>query len=391
MVAENEEDTEGRILLELRKIVGDEMPVVVSLDLHGILTERILELSNAVVPYHTYPHVDFVQTGERAARLLIRLLHREIRPVTACVRIPALVRGDELITETGLFGRMIRHAQGVENSPIGLSAGMFIGNPFTDVADLATYSLVVTDNAPSDAEREALSIARDFWSVRERLHSDLTSLEESLKIAAGPNGRVVLVDAADATSSGASGDSNAILRGLIELGCSRTALIPMVDAPAVSVAFGAGVGREVSVELGGTVDPRFEPLPIRGNVVMLSDGRCPSESDGSIWNAGKTAVLESGPITLVITERPIHLYDRSLFLAHGRDPIRFDIVVVKSPHCQRRFFKDHADRMINVDAPGSTSANLPTLGHRRCCRPIFPLDANVEFTPHAKMFQRTTK
>jgi microcystin degradation protein MlrC len=122
---------------------------------------------------------------------------------------------------------------------------------------------------------------------------------------------------------------------------------------------------------------------------MLSDGVFPSESDGSIWNSGNTAVLETGPITLVVTSRPVHLFNRSLFLAHGQDPARFDMVVVKSPHCEPRFFQTKADRMINVDAPGATSANLPTLGHKRCARPIFPLDPDVEFVPRATIFQRS--
>jgi microcystin degradation protein MlrC len=91
---------------------------------------------------------------------------------------------------------------------------------------------------------------------------------------------------------------------------------------------------------------------------------------------------------LVITTRPVSLYDRSLFLAHGQNPANFDAVIVKSPHCQHQFYAAWAARMINVDAPGSTSANLPSLGHTRCRRPIFPLDPDVPFAPQARLFQR---
>jgi microcystin degradation protein MlrC len=90
----------------------------------------------------------------------------------------------------------------------------------------------------------------------------------------------------------------------------------------------------------------------------------------------------------VVTSRPVHLYDRSLFLGHGLDPRHFDLVVVKSPHCQPHMYAEWCGRLINVDAPGSTSANLPTLGHTRCRRPIFPLDPGVQFTPRAKVFCR---
>lgn len=80
--------------------------------------------------------------------------------------------------------------------------------------------------------------------------------------------------------------------------------------------------------------------------------------------------------------------DRSLFLAVGRNPADFDTVVVKSPHCQPHMFEEGAQLLINVDAPGSTSANLKSLGHTRCVRPIFPLDDNVTFISKAKIFRR---
>ena len=100
MVAADEPDPEGFLLEETRRIVGDEMPIVVSLDLHGVLTRRMLREADATVCYLTYPHVDLRSTGERAARLLLRILDEGVRPVTARVTIPALVRGEELITET---------------------------------------------------------------------------------------------------------------------------------------------------------------------------------------------------------------------------------------------------------------------------------------------------
>jgi microcystin degradation protein MlrC len=84
----------------------------------------------------------------------------------------------------------------------------------------------------------------------------------------------------------------------------------------------------------------------------------------------------------------VSLYDRSFFLAHGQDPRRFDAVVIKSPHCQHHMYADWCARMINIDAPGSSSANLKSLGHTRCPRPIFPLDAEVPFTPTANLFTR---
>jgi microcystin degradation protein MlrC len=389
MASETEHDAEGYLIEETRRLVGPRTPIAVSLDLHGILTDRILEHADIAAVYHTYPHVDFYQTGQRAARLLLRLLAGEIHPVTVRVPIPALVRGYELITETGMFGRCVREAIAFENSSGGLSGGMFIGNPFTDVPDLCSNVFLVADGEPGRAEREAVRIAESFWAMREHLQQPLTGLAESIRLAAAGTGRIVLVDAADATSSGAPGDSNAMLRAMLESGYRRTALIPIVDAPAVERAFAAGPGSTIRTPLGGSLDTgRFQPVEVEARVRLLSDGYFRNESHGSHWNSGRTAVLEAGNITLVVTSRPVSLYDRSLFLAHGQNPAWFDSVVVKSPHCQPQFFADGAERLINVDAPGATSANLPYLGHRRCRRPVFPLDAGVTFTPQVRIFRR---
>jgi microcystin degradation protein MlrC len=392
MASHSELDPEGWLLAEARKVLGEAIPIVVSLDLHGIPTDRMLHHADAIVAYHTYPHVDFFETGERSARLLLKIVTGKVKPVTAKVAIPALVRGDELITETGLFGSSIRLAQAAETTPPGLSAGLFIGNPFTDVPELQTYSFVVTDNDPVHAEREAIRIAQDFWSHHERMQVPLVSLESmvrELEASRKVGGTVAIVDAADATSSGASGDSNAVLRAMLEHGYEGRALIPIVDRPAVEAAFQSGIGATIRVTLGGTLDPqRFEPLPIQAQVRLLSDGRFQSESFGEQWYSGPTAVLQAGNITLVVSSRGVNLYDRSFFFAHGQNPKRFEVVVVKSPHCQHHMYADWCRQMIPVDAPGSSSANLPYLGHQRCPRPIFPLDDDVSFEPKSKIFVR---
>ena len=432
MATESEDDPEGYLLAETRKIVGEQVPIVISLDLHGILTDRMLEHSDAAVAFHTYPHVDFFGTGARAARLLLRIVAGEVKPVTAKVTVPALVRGDELITESGSIRHAVNAAKAIEQSPGGLSAAMMCGNPFTDVPALASNSFVVTDNDPARAEREAVRIANLFWEHHEKMQVPLTSLADAARItqetwatehpspalrapsplvgrgerdgvrgvpspagstapiaSAGGPGTVVLVDAADATSSGASGDSNAILRALLDSGYQGTALIPIVDPCAVAAAFAAGVGNTVKTTVGGALDRgRFTPLPIEGRVRLLSDGWFHSETTRELWQAGRTAVVQAGGFTLVLTSRAVSLYDRALFLAHGCDPKHFGAVVVKSPHCEPHMFKSWAGRYVDVDAAGSTSANLRSLGHTKCKRPMFPLDADVKFAPVVKVFRR---
>ncbi len=390
MASEDELDPEGYLLAETRRLLGEEVPIVVSMDLHGIATKRMFEHADAIVAFHTYPHVDFFETGRRAARLLLRIVAGEVRPVTARVAIPALVRGDELITATGAIRQALAPALALETDPAGLSAGIFIGNPFTDVPELQSYSFAVTDGDAARAEREALAMANLFWRDHERMQVALVDLDEMVRrLETARSGTVALVDAADATSSGASGDSNSILRRLHDAGYKGRTLLPLVDPPAARTAIAAGIGGRVRVAVGGALDPaRFPPLLVEATVRLLSDGRFRSESFGDLWDSGPTAVLQVDNFTIVTTTRPVHLFDRSLFFAHGQDPRNFDAVVVKSPHCQNHMYAEWCTELIHVDAPGATSANLRSLGHTRCPRPIFPLDPVVPFRPTATVYQR---
>ena len=150
MAAIDEFDPEGALLTELRQIIGSKIPVVISLDLHGIMTNRMLRCIDGFAIYQTYPHVDFADTGVRAARLLIQLIDRDIRPNMIRVAIPALVRGDELITSSGCFGESVGECQRLEQTGAALAAGIMIGNPFTDVPELCSQVLLLeNDNSSS--------------------------------------------------------------------------------------------------------------------------------------------------------------------------------------------------------------------------------------------------
>ena len=390
MAATNELDPEGYLLQEIRAIAGPDIPIVGSLDLHGIVTDRMLENANGFAVYHTYPHEDFDSTGRRAARLLLKIIREDVHPVTAVVRIPALVRGDELITATGKIRSTVDRCVQLEETGETLSAAMVWSNPFTDVPELCSLAMVTTDGDPDFAAHEARSLAQTFWNDRAAMQAELVSIDDALDRATGVPGTTVLVDAADATSSGASGDSNAILRRVVERDFPGRGLFPVVDAPAVQAAMHAGVGSTISVTLGGTLDPaRFEPLPVEARVKILSDGQIRYESHGfGPASAGPTAVLEVGRHIVVVTSRPVSHFDRALFLDHGQNPKDFDLVVQKSPHCPHYCFRDWAAQLIGVDAPGSTSANLPSLGHTICRRPMYPMELDTVFEPRVQIFSR---
>lgn len=380
MAGETEMDPEGRVLTAARQMLGT-IPIVTTFDLHGVITDALVEHSDAIVPFHTYPHVDQYETGQRGARCLLRLLQTDAQPTIARVKLPMLVRGDELITATGLFGQAIRMCQEVEAAEKGLAAGVFIGNPFTDVPDLRSNIVVTTDGDPALAQREAARIARFMWDNRAHFVAPLTPIDEAIRLAQETDGLTVFSDAADATSSGASGDSNAALKGLLAHQYTGKALLPLVDAPAVEAAFKAGVGAALKLALCGSVDAgRHTPVECEAYIKSLHDGHF-LYSDGLPGHAGRTAVLTVGTYSLMVTTLPVSIMDRHVFMACGLLPEHFDLVVCKSPNGFRPHYESIASRIVAVDLPGSTSANLKSLPYERCPRPIFPLDEDVQPPP----------
>lgn len=388
MGADGELDPEGYLLEKLRERVGPDMPIVISLDLHGILTDRMLRNVDGFAIYWTYPHVDFADTGRRAAELLLKLMAGGIKPVAARVVIPALVRGDELITKTGCYGELLAECRRLEEEGRALAAGIMIGNPFTDVPELCSQVLILTDGDKATAEREAIRLAEEFWPLRFRMQGKLVPLDRAIAQARSIDGPVIFTDAADATSSGASGDSNLILAALRKAGYGKRVLAQIVDAPAAAAAHKAGVGATIEVVLGGSIDPaRFPPMKVKAKVKLLSDGEAALETMKAPLSAGPTAVLTWDNVTVVVMSRSVSLFDRAMYYANGIDPADFDLIVVKSPHTEFHMFDQWCARNFNIDAPGATSANLKSLGHTICARPIYPLDEGVTFSPRATIYE----
>ncbi|MFI5014729.1 MAG: M81 family metallopeptidase [Hyphomicrobiales bacterium] len=387
MGAEGELDPEGFLLMRIREMAGPRMPIVISLDLHGILTDRMLRQVDGLTIYHTYPHVDFADTGERAARLLLEVIDQELDPVIARVTIPALVRGDELITRTGCYGDLLREARRLEQEGKALAAGIMIGNPFTDVPELCSQVLIVARTDSDLAGREALRLAQEFWPLRHRMQGKLIALDRAIAQARWMKGPVVFTDAADATSSGATGDSNVVIKGLRESGYEKRVLAQIVDAEAARAAHAAGVGATLTVRIGGALDKkRFAPMEVEATVEALSRGRGRLETMRSNFDAGPTAVLSFGNFTVVTISRTVGLIDRSLYWANGLDPQDFDLIVVKCPHTEYQMYDAWVEKNFNIDAPGATSADLKSLGHRICARPVYPLDGDPEFSPRAVLY-----
>jgi microcystin degradation protein MlrC len=388
MGAVDEPDPEGSLLETIRQAFGD-IPIVISLDLHGILTDKMIRQIDGVTIYRTYPHVDFAETAERAARLLLDIVDRGLKPVIARVTVPLLARGDECITKTGWYGDVLRESELLERKGKALAAGVMIGNPFTDAPELCTQAIVVTESDADFAKTSATHLANRMWEGRQRLVGKLISVDDAVELAKGMTGTVLFTDAADATSSGASGDSNVLIKALRDAGYEGTVLAQIVDAPAAAAAHRAGVGQRISVTLGGTVDrKRFTPMKVEAMVESLSRGHAKLETMGLPLNAGPTAVLTFDNFTIVVFSRPDSLFDRALYYSNGVDPQDFDLVVVKSPHTEFHMYDQWVTKNFNVDAPGSTSANVASLGHTLCARPMYPIERDTTFVPNPTIYRR---
>ena len=372
MVTEFNHDPDGWLLQSMRSIIGGK-PLYATLDLHAVLTSQMLDAADLLVPYHTYPHTDHVQTGERATRLMARHMKTDIKPATAVVRIPLLVRGDELITTTGRFGQLIRKCIDAEKHPSGLSAGIFIGNPFTDVEDLASNVMVSMDGNPILARYLAESIADEFWADRKIFKAELTPLNEISNLITSDK-VTLLSDQADATSSGATGDSISILRILCTHPNNLNAIVPVVDAPAVQRAIEIGEGCSGEFSLGGTIDDRNTSIQITAVVFRIFLNSKITYEDGTIGRCGDVAVLRLGDIEILVTTNAVWFVGRKIYESHGIDLSTKDVIVVKSPNGFRPHYEKLVDQIITVDGEGSTSANLSRLQYSRIRRPMSPLD-----------------
>jgi microcystin degradation protein MlrC len=375
MAAEHEKDPEGYLLQQLRGMVGPDVAIVASFDMHGSITRRMLEHMDAATILHTYPHIDWRDTGSRAATVLLQILDGA-RPVIATVYTPTMVRGDELKTATGVHGTFIRHCERLERRADVLAAGIMLGHPPTDCPEQGSRVIIVSDGNAELAAREALQLGTDFWAMRARMQCVLYSVEQAIEVARTANGPVVFSDAADATSSGAPGTSNAILRGLLDSDYRGRVLLPMRDDPALEAARVAGIGATITVPLGGTLDPRFSPVQVSATVELLGRrGEIP------------IAVLRLGNITVFLAADGPLLCDRWMYSDFGQDPQQFDVIIQKLPHTPYEWYDQWAVENLTIDVPGAASPNIPTLGHQFVTRPIYPLDPDMTFEPQVEMYE----
>jgi len=379
MVVEGNDDGTGEILRAVRAAIGPHLPLVGTLDLHANVTAHMVGQATALVGYYTAPHIDMYETGQRGMRLLLATLRGEVQPVTALRRLPMLLPGETARTTDGPYAEIIDQARALMGHARVLDCSVFSVQPWLDVQDVGCSVLVIADGDAQLAQQEADRLADAFWERRHRFDVALTPTAEAVRQAlASGRGPFILADSADAPSSGAPGDSTAVLRALLTAEPTRDCYLNIVDPPAVAQMVQAGVGQQVTVQVGARYAPAFySPVAVTGSVKLISDGEFVQKGPGfhgAVLHRGRTAVLQIGHMYLVAMERAVTQWDPELYRSVGLEPRDAQIVVVKSPAGFRAAYGPFAAEMLIIDAPGVCTPNLRSLPFRRVRRPLYPLD-----------------
>ncbi len=379
MAADGYEDATGEILRAVRAEIGPDCPLVATLDLHANVTATMVAHADALVGYHTAPHIDLYETGVRGANLLVRLIRGEVRPAVALRRLPMIVPAENGRTTDGPYAQVIGRAIALMQRPGVLDISVFSVQPWLDVTDVGCSVIVNTDANAALADELADELADMLWDRRHDFAVTLVPTEATIQRAlASAIHPFVLADSADAPSSGAPGDSTIVLAHLIAARPTRTCLHNIVDPIAVAALFAAGEGAEVTLPIGaGSGVVFYKPLLVTGRVVRLSDGDFTNRGAGFrgvVFRRGRTLVLEIGQIALVVMERAVIQWDPELYRSVGLEPRDAQIVIVKSPAAFRAEYEPLAAEVAILDAPGVCSPNLPGLPFVHVRRPLFPLD-----------------
>ncbi|MBL9091599.1 MAG: M81 family metallopeptidase [Planctomycetaceae bacterium] len=380
LAADEHPDVEGEMLAAVRQRIGTKTPLVATFDLHANLTKLKVASADALVGFHTAPHIDVLETGVRGAKVLRRILVDGARPTTALVKLPLVVPAERANTQdsTSVSYEFRRRLEALERRPEVLTAALATVQPWLDVAELGTAVIVTTDGDRELAEREAKGLAADVWARRRDYLPELVPAAEAVRRAnACVDGLVVLSDAADATTSGAPGDSTWCLRELLKYAWPRGgALVTLVAPEIVAQATRLGVGATLAGPLGGVRDAKNStPVDVAAVVERVFAAKFVLSGHLGVnlpIDMGQAAVLRVGDVRIVCTERSGPHFAPELFRAAGLDPFAAQVLVAKSPCGFRAVYSERAALIINVQAPGCAPADFQNYPYEHRPRPLWP-------------------
>lgn len=373
--ADGMDDVEGELLAIARGILGPRVPIVVTLDHHANITQRMIDHADALVGFRTQPH-DPLETGIASTELLIRIAAGESSPTTAWRKLRLISHQEQYLTSGGPMKVWFDRARELERDPKVLTVSNFPMQPWLDVAEAGWSVVVVTDGDQSLAERLADEMADLAWSMRAQFQ-ETTSLspDEAVRRADADPGLVILSDTGDSVFGGSAGDSTVLLESMLRVGIRERALLPIVDANAVDAMTSAGTGSRVTVRLGGSISGFFRPLEVTGVVGQVGPGHMViDDMFMREFDMGRTAVFEVGPVTVLCTEEPgIGGNHPGVYRAFGLEPADASMVVLKTAS-NFQYYTPMASQVIRANTAGPTQSDVTSLPWARIPRPIYPLD-----------------
>jgi microcystin degradation protein MlrC len=388
LAADDCPDVEGAILKALRQVIGPAVPLVATLDLHANITAAMVREADALVLYHTAPHIDVFETGQRGAAVLRRIVIGGARPVTAFQKLPMVFPAERANTQdpASISYCFRERLHALEARPEILCAGLATVQPWLDIPDLGNAVVIVTDGDHELARAECDRLAAEVWQHRREYLPELVPVATAVRAAHdNAEGLVVLSDSADATTSGAPGDSTWLLRELIQYDWPRPVLVTLVAPQVAAEAQRRGIGAELTAPLGGIRDHRYsQPLPLSTRVAGLFEARFTLSghlAKNLPIDMGPSAVLRHGNVFIIVTSRSGPHFAPELFQAAGLDPFAAAVLVAKSPCGFRAAYQARARKILVVQAPGCAPSDFWHYDYRRIPRPLWPWDEMDSWAP----------
>jgi microcystin degradation protein MlrC len=386
MVTDFCEDGEGELLQRLRAVIGNTIPIAITLDLHANVSRKMCALANIIVSFKTYPHIDMRETGRHAGDILQRSLLGKIDPCTIRAGCPMLEEVNGARTDTGPMIDWLRQARAWEQRDDVFAVSLNGGFASADIAEVGPTVLVTAEGDMSAHRAFADKLASDIWQHRHDVLNDYLDVGAAASIAVEFNpdrGPLIIADYADNPGAGSYGDATSLLRAMLDEGVSDACFGPMVDSETVQRLSQHKPGDLVQVELGGKSDPGFGGAPLDLQVELLSLGDGHYVGGGAMIGGlqrsfGPTAVVLINGIEILVTTVAQQLLDLQQFKCFGIDPMRKRVVALKSMQHFRADFEPIAGHIIVCDSGALCSPDYKQLEYKNVPRPIFPLDAELD-------------
>ena len=377
-------DVCGDILTAVRELVGEDVVIAASCDLHANVTERMMRAADCISGYQTYPHLDFYNTGRRAAMLAMRKLQGK-PAVTAWTALPQIAPAHGYTTTQGGFKQLMdKGLSMVERGEI-VDFSLFQMQPWLDV-DVAGSAVLVTAETEEKAIAVAAEFAKEEFALREELQGPkLWTMAETVQAALdNPEDKpVVLVDSADSPGAGSNGDSATVLEYLLPHRDSLRAAVTVADVPAVEKAFALGVGGKADFLLGGTIAPSLSaPVAVTDCVVKsLHDGKFMLEGPmgrGTKVSMGRAAVLQAGQLLILVCSNSSNCRDPQFYRSAGIEPTLCRLVDVKACTSFRAAYEPISALICNTITPGAAGVELKILPFKNIPKTFYPFSEITE-------------